>query len=175
MCLIFPSQTDANVTDVLECVTSLYNYTSSKNALTYRRICIVVSYFFLSMLGFQCGVYLYKNPFKFSMKIHLGDEAERGRGIFLRTEGTAPLCFKSQTIATIIFHCVTVFLNSNIIHQLPFGSYFLFLHVFKYRNMQWRNFKSLFLTLFPHTLKVKLIFSNKQTAILGFQLRFHKT
>jgi hypothetical protein len=43
------------------------------------------------------------------MKIHLGDEAERDRGIFLRTQNTAPLYSKSQTIDTIPFHFVTVF------------------------------------------------------------------
>lgn len=174
MCFIFPSQTDANVTVILECVTYLYNCTASKNALTYRSICLGVSYVLCQYWDFNVPFIYVKKLFKFSMKIHLGDEAQRDRGIFLKTENTAPLYSKSQNIATIILHCVIAFSNSNIIHQLPFGSYFRFLHVFKYRHTQWRNFKILFLTVFPYTLKVKLIFSNQQTAILGFQLRFHK-
>jgi hypothetical protein len=63
----------------------------------------------MSVFRFQCSVYLYKNPFKFYMKIHLADRAERGGGLFLRTENTDPIYSKSQTTATIIFHCVNVF------------------------------------------------------------------
>ena len=43
------------------------------------------------------------------MKIHLGDETERGKGIFLGTENTAPLYSKYQTIATIKYQFVTAF------------------------------------------------------------------
>jgi len=143
--------------------------------MTYgRRICIAVSFVLCQCWDVNVAFIYIRNPFKFSVKIHLGDEAERGRGIFPKTENTAPLYSKSQTTATITFHCHR-FLNSNIIHQLSFGSYFRFLHVFKYRHMQWKYFESLFLNVFPYTLKVKLIFSNQQTAILGSQLRFHTT
>lgn len=60
MCLMFPSQTDAYVINTFESITYLNNYAVSKNALTLERICIGVSYIFVSIFRFQCSVCLYK-------------------------------------------------------------------------------------------------------------------